>query len=629
MNKKIKIFFFLFFLFILFGCSAPIKRIKEEQYSYRSDGFQVFTLRESIKNQDRSQIEIAKNNMLEEAKVFSFKNSRTIYEHEFSELNTVDGKTINIVLRFKLAIYKEVNDYCINEIEATEIKFLKFGADICFDMNKYQKKKIENNLNKCDTNISNKKWNDCVGVIGSEFGSSYYNGEFRYGMREGFGYFKIGEAIYFGSWKNNKPHGYGIFLLDKNYSYKAYSGLSIRGKWENGELTKILLVNHEIGSDKFNAGLNIIKNYNTWGDVNNSSGGYRAESKKKIFNFEVFNSNPNSEGEFTINVQANSDTASLMINGEEYGGRSDGSYLIKKIARAGQETQFTIIARDTNGNMDKKSITVSRQITSSYQVKYAELNPAIIKTQINKDAVAIIIGIADYKNLPKADYANDDARIFYDYALRGLGVKAENIKLLVDGDADQIDIYKAFKTWLPSRVKSTTDIYVYYSGHGLPTDDGQGLYLLPQRADRDFIEKSAINQQEINSALQAVKPKSVTIFLDSCYSGLARTGQALLASARPIKLKASTQVFPAEFTVITASQADQISSSSPELKHGIFSYYLMKGMEGEADSNKDGKITVGEMHGYLAENVARQASLNNRIQQPQLSGDANRVLVGR
>jgi hypothetical protein len=53
----------------------------------------------------------------------------------------------------------------------------------------------------------------------------------------------------------------------------------------------------------------------------------------------------------------------------------------------------------------------------------------------------------------------------------------------------------------------------------------------------------------------------------------------------------------------------------------------MKGMEGDADVNKDGKITAGEMHGYLLENVAKQASLANRVQQPQLTGDANRVLI--
>jgi hypothetical protein len=62
-------------------------------------------------------------------------------------------------------------------------------------------------------------------------------------------------------------------------------------------------------------------------------------------------------------------------------------------------------------------------------------------------------------------------------------------------------------------------------------------------------------------------------------------------------------------------------------KHGIFSYYLMRGMEG--DANKDGKITAGEMEAYLAETVSRQAGMQNRAQQPQLIGDANRVLVGR
>jgi hypothetical protein len=257
------------------------------------------------------------------------------------------------------------------------------------------------------------------------------------------------------------------------------------------------------------------------------------------------------------------------------------------------------------------------------------LNPEKVKFNKSTDSVAIIIGIADYKNLPRADYANDDAKAFYQYAIRGLGVKAENIKLLVDGDADQTEIYRAFKTWLPTNVKSTTDVYVYYSGHGLPSSDGQSLYLLPQRADRDLIDETAISQAKINAALQAIKPKSVTIFLDSCYSGMARTGQTLLASARPITLKANAQVFPSEFTVITASQDNQISSSSSELKHGIFSYYLMKGMEGDADENKDGKITVGEMQIYLAEMVPRQAMKMNRKQMPQLTGDTNRVLVGR
>ena len=150
---------------------------------------------------------------------------------------------------------------------------------------------------------------------------------------------------------------------------------------------------------------------------------------------------------------------------------------------------------------------------------------------------------------------------------------------------------------------------------------------MPFSVDKNFISRTAISQQEIISSLQFAMPKSVTMFIDSCYSGQTRTGDTLLASARPISLKADQNAYPANFTVISASAPDQISSSSPDLKHGIFSYYLMKGMEGDADINKDGKITVAEMQEYLTEMVGMQAMGMNRKQQPQLFGDGNRVLL--
>jgi hypothetical protein len=55
--------------------------------------------------------------------------------------------------------------------------------------------------------------------------------------------------------------------------------------------------------------------------------------------------------------------------------------------------------------------------------------------------------------------------------------------------------------------------------------------------------------------------------------------------------------------------------------------YLMGGMEGDADANRDGRITAGEMQAYLAENVSRQAAITSPKQIPQVIGDANRVLV--
>ena len=70
---------------------------------------------------------------------------------------------------------------------------------------------------------------------------------------------------------------------------------------------------------------------------------------------------------------------------------------------------------------------------------YGQLDPSKVKRQPSRDAVAIIIGIGNYKKIPKADFANADAQAFYDYAIRALGIKPENITLLIDESADDIN----------------------------------------------------------------------------------------------------------------------------------------------------------------------------------------------
>ncbi len=336
------------------------------------------------------------------------------------------------------------------------------------------------------------------------------------------------------------------------------------------------------------------------------------------------------DGVVVIKIGTGADTASLKINGEEQGGRADGNYSIKKVARIGQDTQFNVVAVDINGNSDTKTITVSRQALVASQTATASLKPEKIKRAPARDAAAIIIGIQDYKRVPRADFANNDAKEFYEYAVRALGVQPEKIKMLVDDEADEINVVKAFENWLPIQVnRDKTDVYVFFSGHGLPAPDGKSLYFLPHGVDKELLSRTAVAQNEVVAALTAAKPRSVTMFIDACYSGQTRAGDVLVANAKPLALKSDASNYPSNFTVITASANDQISSSSPELKHGIFSFYLMKGMEGEADANLDGKITVGEMQDYLLDKVARQAMTLNRKQSPQLVGDANRVLVGK
>lgn len=360
----------------------------------------------------------------------------------------------------------------------------------------------------------------------------------------------------------------------------------------------------------------------------NSAPAVSAKSKLS-FGLQASASEPDSNGIVTITIEPSAATKHLTVNGEEQSVNVNGVYTVKKLALIGKPTTYTVEATDMQGKKDIQTLTVTRNVAKADFI-FEDLSPSKIRARPKRDAVAIVIGIQDYKRLPKADYASIDAQVFYDYAVRALGVPSENVKLLLDDNADNVEIYRAFQSWLPFKVKKgKTDVYVFYSGHGLPSADGKTLYFLPVGADKDLIAETAINQKRIVDALKSAQPKSVTMFIDSCYSGQIRTGETLLASARPVVLTVQDTAYPPDFTVITASASDQIASSSPDLKHGIFSYYLMKGLEGEADDKGDGTITIGKLQSYLAERVPRFAMTMSRKQEPQLTGDANRVLVAR
>jgi uncharacterized caspase-like protein len=149
------------------------------------------------------------------------------------------------------------------------------------------------------------------------------------------------------------------------------------------------------------------------------------------------------------------------------------------------------------------------------------------------------------------------------------------------------------------------------------------MYLLPHDGSPRLLEKTAILRDELFSDIQKTNPKSVTVFLDTCYSGVTRNEEMLIAG-RPIMIKAKEQSIPSGFTLFSAASNEQISRPLEEAKHGMFSYFLMKGMEGDADTNNDNKITARELHAYVEQNVVQQSSGS---QTPGLQGNKDRVLV--
>ena len=198
---------------------------------------------------------------------------------------------------------------------------------------------------------------------------------------------------------------------------------------------------------------------------------------------------------------------------------------------------------------------------------------------------------------------------------------------MIDKGATAANYYDALELWLPARVKpNITKIIVFYSGHGLPSPDAKELYLLAHdsRTASKLLPRTALMRTELFDEINNLKPKSVTIFFDTCYSGTSRDNIALLDDARPIQLLASDTVkVPKNFVVFSSSLNNQISSGFEEAKNGLFSYYLMKGLEGKADKNNDRRITNGELEEYLNSNISKKASEIGREQNSQLVGHPN------
>ena len=317
----------------------------------------------------------------------------------------------------------------------------------------------------------------------------------------------------------------------------------------------------------------------------------------------------------------------IIVDGRTISAKN-GKFKIKRFSPVNDK--FKIIAIDQWGNTSKPklvNIIIDQQETVAANVIDA-LDPSKIKTKSSKNRVALIFGIEKYVQAPDASFANLDAKYFYEYVRKGFGVSKSNIKLLVDEDANLIKSLGTISKWLPGKIKDgETELIIFFAGHGLASSDGKELYLLSQDSDPDLLERTALSRTELFKQIISLNPKSVTMFLDTCYSGVSRDEETLLASARPVRIVAEEQEIPNNFTIFSASQLDQISSGLKEANHGIFSYYLMKGLEGNADINKDKKITNGELLAYMDQNVSQKASELGRQQNPSLSGDPDKILM--
>lgn len=271
-------------------------------------------------------------------------------------------------------------------------------------------------------------------------------------------------------------------------------------------------------------------------------------------------------------------------------------------------------------------------------VIYTASTVGISAAEAARDSVAVIIGNRNYQDsdIPTVDFAHRDAEAFRLFAKNILKIRDENILFLKDATQARIEAAfgrqgnhrgKAFQYVRPE----VSDLYVFYSGHGVPGKTDGRRYILPVDAE---IETSDINGYPLDvlyENLSKIDARNVVVFLDACFTGNSDGGE-LIKDASGIQILPQTPRDQTSLTVLTAASHDQLASWDRENGHGLFTEYLLRGLYGKADEadfgDGDGQITTRELADYLKSEMRYRARrIFNREQVPTLIGVDDRVLV--
>ena len=240
----------------------------------------------------------------------------------------------------------------------------------------------------------------------------------------------------------------------------------------------------------------------------------------------------------------------------------------------------------------------------------------------NKNRYAVVIGIERYRrDLPNVNFASHDAKVVREYLTKRLGFSEQNVVSLINDHAAKSDMEKYLEYWLPEHVDNDSTVLIYFSGHGAPNLKTNEGYILPYDGDPTYLDGTGYSLKRLYETLEKSPAKEVVVMLDSCFSG---TGSRSVISKglRPVVISVENPLLAGGKTVVlTASSGVQSSSTYNSKSHGLLTYFLLKGLQGSADQNNDGKIELSEVYTYLrpqVEIVARQ-EFNNE-QTPQLLG---------
>jgi len=241
---------------------------------------------------------------------------------------------------------------------------------------------------------------------------------------------------------------------------------------------------------------------------------------------------------------------------------------------------------------------------------------------------AVVIGISSYRNVPpegQLRFAHRDAEDLAAFLRtpRGGGFPSNHIKVLLNQDATLSAIRTAIGTWLVRSAEPDDVIYIFFAGHGIVEGDNDG-YLLATDSDPQNLYATALQIVELDRIItQRLHARIVVLMADACHAGQLGwtsrgSGERVLISNYLDEVgKSGSGVYR-----LLASRANERSFEDVRWGggHGAFTHFLLEGLKGKGDRDKDGFVRVGELVDYLAEVVPEET---RALQHPRLAGSVD------
>ncbi|MEO0112086.1 MAG: caspase family protein [candidate division WOR-3 bacterium] len=279
--------------------------------------------------------------------------------------------------------------------------------------------------------------------------------------------------------------------------------------------------------------------------------------------------------------------------------------------------------------MQPAKVEREREIISTLVDVDQPLKPTSFRRE---NAYAIVIGISDYRSpkIPKVKYAKRDAETVKDYLTNICGIPSENIVCLTNEKATGTDLIAYIEEWLQRNVNKNSFVFIYFAGHGTPNPEKGDAYLVPYDGEPGFISKLYPLSRFYNS-LENLPTENIVVALDACFSGAG--GRSVIEEGKRPLINVKIEKVGKKAAVLTASASDEISQDLDSKRHGLFTYYILKGLRGEADLNNDGWITLGELYNYCQPKVKEESRRLGYTQTPKVFpeplGEKANIRIGK